>query len=49
MKFGIHTQIAKPDPRLPHKAAAREMDPRARHSNSPAVSRFNPTDAAESH
>jgi hypothetical protein len=24
-------QIAEPDPRLPHKAAAREMDPRTHH------------------
>jgi hypothetical protein len=28
-------QLAKPDTRLTHKAAAREMDPRARHLDSP--------------
>ncbi len=33
-------QIAEPDPRLTHKAAARDMDPRARHRNPPAVSRL---------
>src|ERR1700751_974330 len=30
-------QIAKPDPGLTHEAAARKVDPRARHRNSPAV------------
>jgi hypothetical protein len=34
-------QIAKPDPRLTNKAATREVDPRARHRNSPAVRRLN--------
>jgi hypothetical protein len=44
----LFTQIAEPDPRLAHEAAAREMDPRARH---PTSSRSEPsstsTDAEE--
>jgi hypothetical protein len=34
-------QIAKRDSRLTNKAATREVDPRARHLNSPAVRRLN--------
>jgi hypothetical protein len=33
-------QLAQPDPRLTHEAAARKVDPRARHLNSPACEPF---------